>query len=194
MRFMLAFDHASVVSSMRFEKPHSLSYQAHDLHERAVDHLGQRRVVDRRARIVVEVDRDQRRRRCSRGCPSARPRLASFIDRVDLLIAGRALRRRSVRSTTDTLIVGTRIEKPSSLPLSSGSTRPTAAAAPVLVGICDMRGRARAAQVLVEDVGRAPGRWCTRGSWSSGRARCRSSRAAPWPAAPGSWSCTRRSR
>ena len=32
-------------------------------------------------------------------------------------------------------MVGTRIEKPVSLPLSSGSTRPTAAAAPVLVGI-----------------------------------------------------------
>src|ERR1700741_2552993 len=40
-----------------------------------------------------------------------------------------------VRSTRETLIVGTRIAKPSSLPLSSGSTSPTAAAAPVLVGI-----------------------------------------------------------
>src|SRR4029079_13622781 len=39
------------------------------------------------------------------------------------------------RSTSDTLIVGTRIEKPSSLPLRCGSTSPTAAAAPVLVGI-----------------------------------------------------------
>src|SRR5512139_3173952 len=38
-----------------------------------------------------------------------------------------------VRSTTDTLIVGTRMAKPSSLPLSCGSTRPTAAAAQVLV-------------------------------------------------------------
>ena len=43
-----------------------------------------------------------------------------------------------VRSTIDTLMVGTRMAKPSSLPLSSGSTRPTAAAAPVLVGIIDM--------------------------------------------------------
>ena len=39
------------------------------------------------------------------------------------------------RSTTETLIVGTRMEKPSSLPFSSGRTSPTAAAAPVLVGI-----------------------------------------------------------
>src|SRR5438552_619223 len=45
-------------------------------------------------------------------------------------------------------MVGTRTAKPSSLPLSSGSTSPTAAAAPVLVGICDMvaeRARRRSA-------------------------------------------------
>src|SRR4029450_10944551 len=40
-----------------------------------------------------------------------------------------------VRATSDTLMVGTRIEKPSSLPFRCGSTSPTAAAAPVLVGI-----------------------------------------------------------
>ncbi|MOA58221.1 hypothetical protein D3C78_1825760 [compost metagenome] len=40
-----------------------------------------------------------------------------------------------VRSTSDTLMVGTRTEKPSRRPFSSGSTRPTALAAPVLVGI-----------------------------------------------------------
>src|SRR5690606_15481623 len=40
-----------------------------------------------------------------------------------------------LRSTSETLIVGTRTAKPSSLPLSSGITRPTAAAAPVFVGI-----------------------------------------------------------
>src|SRR5207237_925963 len=40
-----------------------------------------------------------------------------------------------VRSTRDTLMVGTRIEKPSSLPFKCGSTKPTAAAAPVFVGI-----------------------------------------------------------
>src|SRR6187455_1365966 len=56
------------------------------------------------------------------------------------------------RSTRDTLMVGTRIAKPSSLPFSSGSTRPTAAAAPVLAGIMFIEA-ARARQVLVEDVG-----------------------------------------
>src|SRR5208337_686725 len=43
-----------------------------------------------------------------------------------------------VKSTKDTLMVGTRIEKPSILPFNSGMTSPTAAAAPVLVGIIDM--------------------------------------------------------
>ena len=38
---------------------------------------------------------------------------------------------------TETFGVGTRIETPSSLPLSSGSTRPTAFAVPVEVGIID---------------------------------------------------------
>jgi hypothetical protein len=42
------------------------------------------------------------------------------------------------RSTIETLIVGTRIANPSSLPFSSGRTSPTAAAAPVLVGIIDI--------------------------------------------------------
>ena len=43
-----------------------------------------------------------------------------------------------VRSTTETLGVGTRIDEPSSLPFSSGMTRPSALAAPVEVGIIDM--------------------------------------------------------
>jgi hypothetical protein len=42
------------------------------------------------------------------------------------------------RSTTETFGVGTRMATPSSLPLSSGSTRPTALAAPVEVGIIDI--------------------------------------------------------
>src|ERR1700722_2986401 len=49
----------------------------------------------------------------------------------------------NLKSTTETLGVGTRIAEPSSLPFSSGSTRPTALAAPVVVGIID-REAARA--------------------------------------------------
>ena len=43
-----------------------------------------------------------------------------------------------LRSTTETFGVGTRIATPSSLPFSSGSTRPIAFAAPVEVGIIDI--------------------------------------------------------
>jgi hypothetical protein len=64
------------------------------------------------------------------------PFAASFIAALisSMLVARLAVK---VRSTSDTLIVGTRTAKPSSLPFSSGSTSPTAAAAPVLVGIID---------------------------------------------------------
>ena len=41
----------------------------------------------------------------------------------------------NLKSTTDTFGVGTRMAVPSSLPFSSGSTFPTALAAPVEVGI-----------------------------------------------------------
>ena len=43
-----------------------------------------------------------------------------------------------LRSMTDTFGVGTRMETPSSLPMSSGRTRPIAFAAPVDVGIIDI--------------------------------------------------------
>ena len=68
--------------------------------------------------------------------PLSGPFAAAFITVLisSMLVARFAW---NVRSTSDTLIVGTRTEKPSSLPLSSGNTRPTAAAAPVLVGIMD---------------------------------------------------------
>ena len=60
----------------------------------------------------------------------------------------------NLRSTAETLGVGTRIAAPSSLPFSSGSTRPTALAAPVEVGIIDKRRGAGAVEVLVERVQR----------------------------------------
>ena len=59
-----------------------------------------------------------------------------------------------MRSTTETFGVGTRIAEPSSLPLSSGSTRPTALAAPVVVGIIDSAAARRAVEVLVQRVER----------------------------------------
>ena len=50
----------------------------------------------------------------------------------------------NLKSITDTLGVGTLIDVPSSLPLSSGNTSPTARAAPVDVGIMEtLAARAR---------------------------------------------------
>ena len=58
----------------------------------------------------------------------------------------------AVKSTTETVGVGTRRLKPSNLPLSSGMTRARAFAAPVVVGMMFRRGGAGAARVLVGDV------------------------------------------
>ena len=52
----------------------------------------------------------------------------------------------TVKSTTETVGVGTRNAMPVNLPLSSGITKPTAFAAPVLAGT--MRRRARIALIL----------------------------------------------
>jgi hypothetical protein len=68
--------------------------------------------------------------RIPRSPPAAASRNASLIA---CTLAG--LLSSAVRSTTDTLTVGTRMAMPSSLPLRCGSTRPTALAAPVVVGI-----------------------------------------------------------
>jgi hypothetical protein len=84
---------------------------------------------------VVEVDRDVRLVRIAGtplSCCSAARFTASLISSfvVDLFAT-------NLKSITDTFGVGTRIETPSSLPLSSGRTKPTAFAAPVEVGIME---------------------------------------------------------
>ena len=58
----------------------------------------------------------------------------------------------TVRSTTETLAVGTRMAMPSSLPLSSGSTRPTAVAAPGGGRDHAHRARPRPPEILVREV------------------------------------------
>ncbi|MNG16462.1 hypothetical protein D3C84_1086430 [compost metagenome] len=60
--------------------------------------------------------------------------LASFISALTSSALA-SFFRCTVRSTSDTLITGTRTDMPVNLPASSGSTRPTASAAPVLLGI-----------------------------------------------------------
>ena len=79
-------------------------------------------------------------------------------------------------------------------PSRLGMTCPTARAAPVVVGMMFCGRGARAAQVLVQARPGCAGRWCRRARSSSGRARCRRCRAAPWPRAPGSWWCRTRWR
>ena len=64
--------------------------------------------------------------------PSAAAAKAAFTASA---VAGRSTW--ATRSTTDTFGVGTRMAMPSSLPFNSGSTSPTAAAAPVVVGIIE---------------------------------------------------------
>ena len=58
------------------------------------------------------------------------------------------------RSVIEPVGIGTRSDVPSSLPLSSGSTRPIALAAPVLLGMIDSAGRPHAAQVGLAAAGR----------------------------------------
>ena len=122
------------------------------LDQRPAMTLVMRRIEDRGVRVVVEVDRHQRRLGVGQDALRARPSAAAFISSLisSTLVARLAMK---VRSTSDTLMVGTRMAKPSSLPLSSGSTSPTAAAAPVLVGIIECVAERARRRSLVVDVG-----------------------------------------
>src|SRR3984885_4849821 len=131
------FDHAMVVSSMRFEKPHSLSYQ-----EKTFTSVPSMTFVS----VPSKIDEwgswlkslDTSGSSVYARTPLRGPELAAA--RISLLTSSTEVARFAVkvRSTSDTLMVGTRMERPSSLPFNSGITSPTAAAAPVLVGICDI--------------------------------------------------------
>jgi len=121
---------------MRLEKPHSLSY-----HEQTLTSVPPITLV--RVLSYTELRASWLKSTETRGAvlnprmPLSAPSDAAFTaSLISATLVARAATK--LRSTTDTLMVGTRIAKPSSLPLSSGKTRPTAAAAPVLVGICDM--------------------------------------------------------
>src|SRR2546426_577613 len=120
-------------SRTRDEYPHSLSYQASTLIK-----LPSTRAVDGRSTIdecalplkSMETSSSSVASRMPRSLPAAASRNASLIC---CTLAG--LASSAVRSTTETFGVGTRMAIPSSLPLRCGSTRPTAVAAPVVVGI-----------------------------------------------------------
>src|ERR1700712_1288063 len=120
---------------MRLEKPHSLSYQVMiDTKLPSITLVWSSAKLDD-AGLWLKSDDTSFSCTTSR-MPFSGPAAAALMA---LLISSTLVVRaaQNFRSTSDTLGVGTRTEMPSSLPFSSGSTRPTALAAPVEVGIID---------------------------------------------------------
>ena len=94
------------------------------------------RVDGRRVAVAVEVARHQRLV-ADREDALERAGRGGAERVVDLVRASPCFSSRAVRSTSETLGVGTRIAMPSSLPAIAGSTSLSALAAPVVVGIID---------------------------------------------------------
>src|SRR5881628_3415671 len=118
---------------MRLEKPHSLSYQAQTF--TSVPSATRVRPASRMALAgwwLKSEDTSGSLVYSSRPFRSVSEACFTALLTSSTLVG---LFATNERSTSETLIVGTRIEKPSSLPFRCGSTRPTAAAAPVFVGI-----------------------------------------------------------
>src|SRR5712671_1161270 len=118
---------------MRLEKPHSLSYHEHTFTSVPSDTLVSEASKIELAGLWFKSEDTSGSVLYSR-MPFRSALLASFTalftSSTEVIFFAT-----KDRSTIETLMVGTLIEKPSSLPLRCGSTRPTAAAAPVLVGI-----------------------------------------------------------
>src|SRR4051812_40359105 len=119
---------------MRLEKPHSLSYQATTRTK-----LPSITLVWSRA-TVADEESWLRSDDTSFSLVTVMMPLRRFdLDAsISALLTSSALVLRlatNLKSISDTLGVGTRMEAPSSLPLSSGSTSPGALAAPVVVGM-----------------------------------------------------------
>ena len=125
---------SAAVSTMRLEKPHSLSYQP--ITRASAPSTTAVCVASKvqRGRAVVEVAADQLLGVVVEDALQ-RALAGRLHGGVDLLDRWPCSRRFTSSETSETLGVGTRIEVPSSLPFSSGITRPTALAAPVLVGM-----------------------------------------------------------
>src|SRR6478735_4252090 len=128
---------ATAVSLMRFEKPHSLSYQ-----DSTRTNLSSMTLVWSRAKVEdagswlksIETFGWSVTARM----PRSGPRFEA-LTMASLIFSTEVLRfEMNLKSTTETFGVGTRIEVPSRRPLSSGMTRPIALAAPVEVGIIDI--------------------------------------------------------
>src|SRR6516165_7898001 len=127
---------ATAVSAMRLEKPHSLSYQ-----------LMTRTSVPSMTLVwsMWKVDEWESWLKSTDTFGwSVQPRMPlswlAAASLTALLISSLSVLRlaTNLKSIIETLGVGTRMATPSSLPFSSGSTRPTALAAPVEVGTNDI--------------------------------------------------------
>src|ERR1700709_490401 len=120
---------------MRLEKPHSLSYQLITLtNEPSITLVWSSAKDDDAGLWLKSLDTSgaSTMSRMPLSAPDAAARIAPFTSST---VVGRLAT--NFKSTSDTFGVGTRTDTPSRLPLSSGSTRPTALAAPVEVGIID---------------------------------------------------------
>ena len=162
-RRYLALTSAIVVSSMRFEKAPLVVVPGAHLNQSAFHDFGQGRIVAGRMRIMIE----SRLRPAAHHYRPAHPSGAfagCFHDVIDLIdLVSRSATK--VRSTAETLIVGTRIENPSSLPLSSGKP-----VRPLPLRLCWLES---ATSLRIEPgaghCGRRPSKpdhWCTH-EWSS---------------------------
>src|ERR1700736_5453805 len=123
-------------STTRQLYPHSLSYQASTFTVRSPSIMveGASRIDEwGSCRKSIDTNCSSVTARMPRSVPSAASRICAFTSStvVDLLSV-------AVRSTRLTSGTGTRSEMPWNLPLSSGRTRATACAAPVVVGMIDM--------------------------------------------------------
>ncbi len=141
---------------MRFENPHSLSYHASTRQSvPSITAVWLRSSVELAALWLksIETSGSDVVSRTPLSGPLAAAVIAALISSAR--VARLATKEKSI---IDTLGVGTRRATPSSLPASSGSTRPTARAAPVEVGIIDIvAARARRRSVCsVSSTGWSP--------------------------------------
>src|SRR5207248_7566857 len=123
-------------SRTRHEYPHSLSYQEMTLMQLPLTTrvIGASTIEERESPLKSDETSSfvSKPRYPFSGPLSDAFFKAAFTSSADVFFSTNA-----TKSTTETLGVGTRMAKPSSLPLSSGTTRCTALAAPVEVGIID---------------------------------------------------------
>src|SRR5689334_7313856 len=119
---------ATAVSNMRFEKPHSLSYQLDTFTRRPDTLVSVASNVDEAGLWLksIETSGAELYPRMPFSAPSDASFMIAFTSST--VVSRLAM---NDRSTIDTLMFGARIASPSSLPFRSGSTKPTTHVAPL---------------------------------------------------------------